>query len=139
MAPILENMERRIRGALGGYTKILSHVDDIQVGIYDAGRQGTDSKGKREMGDQWLEIADTLMKEVGEEWNLPLEDDKHERLVLGCLLGWKKRKGKEGKEQKWVKWLGIIFDRELNFDPHWDYRIAAAWRLLGAIEGVGNS
>src|SRR6266576_2592196 len=78
------------------------------------------------------------MKEVGMEWNLPLEDDKHERLVLGCPLGRKKRKGKEGRGQKWVKWLGIIFDEDLNFDQHW-HRIAAARRLLGAIGGVGNS
>src|SRR4029077_1765304 len=139
MAPILEEMENRIRGALGGYTEVLSYVDDIQVRIYDAERSEGPRVERKEMGEQWLTIADTIMKEVGREYGLPLEDDKHERLVLGCPVGRKKKRGRKGMEQKWIKWLGIIFDENLDFEDHWSHRIATARYLIGAIGSIGYS
>ena len=38
-----------------------------------------------------------------------------------------------------MKWLGVILDEELDFGPHWKYRLGKARSLLGALKGVGNS
>ena len=48
------------------------------------------------------------------------------------------RRGRRGTAEK-VKWLGVLLDDELDFGPHWEYRIGKARKLLGAIDGVGNS
>ena len=71
------------------------------------------------------------MNEVAEEWDLPLEPEKTERIVFR-----RKRKGKR-KDAKWVKWLGIIVDEDLLFDHHWKSRISKARKLLGTFSGVG--
>lgn len=52
--------------------------------------------------------VDKIVNWVEKEKHLPLEDSKHEKLVLGE----KKRRIK--KEVKWVKWLGLIPDENLT-------------------------
>jgi hypothetical protein len=49
---------------------------------------------------------------IAAENHLPLEDSKHERLVL------RNKRRKKNKEVKWVKWLGIIMDESLTFREH---------------------
>ena len=75
------------------------------------------------------------MKEVAAERGLPLAEDKEERLVLRNRNG---RRGRQGVAEK-VKWLGVILDEDLDFGPHWEYRISKARSLLGALDGVGSS
>ena len=45
---------------------------------------------------------------VAAESHLPLEDSKHERLVLD-------RRRKQKAEVKWIKWPGVIMDESLSF------------------------
>ena len=62
--------------------------------------------------DQVMDQVHRIVNEVAEEWDLPLEPEKTERIVFR-----KKRKGKR-KDAKWVKWLGIIVDEDLLFDHY---------------------
>ena len=71
---------------------------------------------------------------MAEERALPLEETKEERLIL--KVG--RKKGREN-ERKWIKWLGIILDDQLEFDIHWKARIEKARKMLGALNGIGNS
>jgi len=57
---------------------------------------------------------------VAQENHLPLEESKHEKLVL------RDRKRNKKAEVKWVKWLGIILDESLTFEKHWRSHIAKA-------------
>ena len=59
-----------------------------------------------------------VIKEVAEEFGLPLEDSKEEHLLLK-----RNNQRKGGRVKKWVKWLGIILDEDLEFDVHWKSRI----------------
>ena len=102
-----------------------SYVDDILATV-------TDKRGRRNM-DQVMDQVDRIVNEVVEEWDLPLEPEKTERIIFR-----KKRKGKR-KDTKWVKWLGIIVDKDLLFDHHWKSRISKARKLLGAFSGVGSA
>lgn len=70
---------------------------------------------------------------MAEDCHLPLEDSKHEKLVL------RKKRKKKKKEIKWVKWVGFIMDESLSFKKHWKSRIAKARKLLGQLGGLGNS
>ena len=125
MAPILEEMERRVREEVGVEIELPSYVDDIHLGIYDTHKRGArihhaqvDGEGVREL----LTRADKVVKEVAAERGLPLEPEKEEKLVL--------RKGgrrnKRNKEVERVKWLGVVLDEDLEFDLHWKGRIAKA-------------
>jgi len=46
---------------------------------------------------------------VAAESHLPLEDSKHERLVL------RDRRRKKEAEVKWIKWPRVIIDKSLSF------------------------
>ena len=116
MAPILEEMERRIRWEVGVDIELPSYVDDILLGIYDHGRRGAgirDLDGKGEAIGELLARADQVLKEVALEKGLPLEDSKEEKLILR-KGGRKKRK--RNKEIERVKWLGVILDEGVEFD-----------------------
>ena len=114
-----------------------SYVDDLHCGLYDegVGRRGEGELDRRESMGEWLDRASVVIKEVGAEFRLPLAEDKEEMLVLRDKRG---RRGRRWTVEK-VKWLGVLLDDELGFGPHWEYRIGKARKLLGAIDGVGNS
>ena len=82
-----------------------------------------------------LDRVSATIKEVAVERGVPLAEDKEERLVLHDRKG---RHGRQGVIEK-VKWLGVILDEELDFGPHWKYRLEKARSLLGALRGVGTS
>ena len=139
MAPILEEMERRIRWEVGVDIELPSYVDDIHPGIYDYGRRGAgiqDLDGKGEAIGELLARADRVLKEGALEKGLPLEDSKEEK--LGLRKGGRKKR-KRNKEIERVKWLGVILDEDLEVDIHWKGRVAMAKKMLGALNGVGNS
>ena len=54
-----------------------------------------------------------IIREVAEEYSLPIETDKEEVLHLG------KSRKKKIADRKYVKWFGVIFDDSLDFDMHW--------------------
>ena len=56
------------------------------------------------------------MNRIAEENHLPLEEPKHEQLVL------RTKKRKKSADVKWVKWIRIIMDETLSFDKHWQSR-----------------
>ena len=139
MAPILEEMERRIRWKVGVDIELPSDLDDIHLGIYDHGTRGAgiqDLDGEGEAIGELLARADRVLKEVALEKGLPLEDSKEEKLILR-KRGRKKRK--RNKEMGRVKWLGVILDEDLEFDIHWKGRVGMAKKMLGALNGVDNS
>jgi len=59
--------------------------------------------------DEVLDETDKIVNRIAAENHLPLEDSKHERLIL------KKKRRRKNKDVKWVKWLGIIMDESLTF------------------------
>jgi len=62
--------------------------------------------------DKVLDEVDKIVNRIAVENHFPLEDSKHEWLVL------KKKSRKKNKDVKWVKWLGIILDESLTFNEH---------------------
>ena len=80
-----------------------------------------------------LKTADEVVNRVALECHLPLEDSKHEKLVL------RKKRRKMNSEVRWVKWVGIIMDESLTFREHWKSRSANASKMLGQLSGLGNS
>ena len=137
MAPILEEMEKRIKWELGVDIDLPSYVDDIHLGIYDWKNRGTRMEETGEDDNDAEELMDRgnrVLKEVAEERGLPLEESKEERLIL--KVG---RKKGTGKETKWIKWLGIIPDDQLEFDIPWKARIEKARKMLGALNRIENS
>ena len=112
-------------------------MDDLHCGIYDErSRRGERGEVDRaEEMSEWLDRASIVVKEVGAEFELPLAEEKEERLVLRNKMG---RRGKRGISEK-VKWLGVLLDDELDFGRYWEYRIVKARKLIWAIDGVGNS
>src|SRR4029077_3195003 len=133
MAPILEEMERRVREVTGVDIKLPSYVDDIHLGIYDWSGRGREEEGLEGHEEDLLARASTVVKEVAEEFGLPLEDSKEEKLILK-----RRNQRRGGKKKKWVKWLGIILDEDLEFDVYWKQRIEKARKMLGALNGIGN-
>jgi len=83
--------------------------------------------------DKVLDEANKIVNRIAAENHLPLEDSKHERLVL------KKKRRKKNKDVKWVKWLGIIMNESLTFKEHWKARIKRARAMLAQFNGLGNS
>ena len=73
---------------------------------------------------------------MAEERELPLEREKEEKLVLRKGGSQKKKKNVEVEK---VKWLGVILDEDLEFNAHWKGRVAQARKMLGALNGIGNS
>ena len=84
--------------------------------------------------EELIHRANKVLKEVAEGRRLPLEETKEERLIL--KVG---RKTGRGKERKWIEWLGIFLEDQLEFDIHWKARIEKARKMLGALNGIGNS
>ena len=139
MAPILEEMEQRIRWEVGVDIELPSYEHDIHLRIYDYGRRGAgiqDLNGEGEAIGELLARADRVLKEVALAKGLLLQDSKEEKLILR-KGGRKKRKRNQEIER--VKWLGVILDEDLEFDIHWKGRVAIAKKMLGALNGVGNS
>lgn len=138
MAPILEEMERRIREEVRVDIELPSYVDDIHPEIYDHKRRGAGIQHLDEDGEAigaLMGRANQVLKEVALEKGLPLEDSKEEKLIL--RRGGRKKKSKN-KEIEKVKWLGVILDEDLEFDIHWKGRIAMARKMLGALNSIGN-
>ena len=80
-----------------------------------------------------LKRINKVVNRVVKENHLLLEELKHESLVL------RKKRWKKHKDVKWVKWIGIIMDESLSFKEHWKSRIAKARKMLGQLNGLGNS
>ena len=138
MAPILTEMERRIKEEVPGVgVEFPSYVDNLHCGLYEDGRAVRDLQGvdRKERMEELLDRVSFVLKEVAAERGLPLAEDKEERLVLRSKNG---RRGRRGVAEK-VKWLGVILDEDLDFGQHWEYRIGKARGLLGALDGVGSS
>ena len=77
-----------------------SYVDDIHLGIYDCGNRctGQEEEEDRDSEDELMNRAIVIIKEVGQEWNLPLESSNEERLIM------RHRAAKKGlRNKKWVK------------------------------------
>ena len=137
MAPILEEMERRVKEELGRVEgQFLSYVDNLHCGLYDM-RGAEEEEAKRERMQDLVTRVQRVVAEVVAEQELPLATDKEESLVLRESCGRKKNR-KNGFAEK-VKWLGVILDDRLDFKEHWRHRIGKARSLLGALGGVGNS
>jgi len=83
--------------------------------------------------DEVLDEADKIVIRIAAENYLPLEDSKHEPLVL------QKKSRRKNKDMKWVKWLGIIIDESLIFKEHWKARIKKARAMHTQFNGLGNS
>ena len=100
MAPILEEMERRVCQVTGTDIELPLYVDDIHLGIYDwSGKAaGTRDDGVGHSEEELLMRVSTAVKEVADEFGLPLEESKEESLILRPR-GQRKR----GKQRKWVK------------------------------------
>ena len=84
---------------------------------------------------QMLQEADVGVNSipVAAENHLPLEDTRHEQLVL------RKTKRRKSAEVKWIKWIGIIMDESLTFDKYWQACIDKARAMLGQLNGIGTS
>jgi len=83
--------------------------------------------------DGLLEEADGIVNSIAAENHLPLENSKHEKLVL------QNKRRKKNKDVKWVKLLGIIMDESLTFKEHWKARIQKAPAIPTQFNGLGNS
>ena len=117
MAPILTEMERRIKEKIPGIVvEFPSYVDNLHCGLYDKGRatRGRDEVDRRERMEELLERVSVVLIELAAEHRLPLAEDKEERLVLQSKSG---RRGRRGVAEK-VKWLEVILDENLDFGQH---------------------
>ena len=65
-----------------------------------------------------------------------MEGEKEEKLVLSREGKKKRRKNVEVEK---VKWLWVILHDNLEFDSHWKGWITQACKMLGALNGIGNS
>ena len=136
MAPILEEMERRVKEEVGRVeVHFPSYVDDLHCGLYDM-RGAEEEEVKRERMQDLVARVLRVVAEVAAEKELPLAADKEESMVLRGGCGRKKNK-RNGITEK-VRWLGVILDDRLDFKEHWRHRIGKARSLLGALGGVGN-
>ena len=137
MAPILEEMESRVKEEVGRVdVQFPSYVDDLHCGLYDRRVTGEEETGRERIQDLVARVQ-WVVTEVAAEQRLPLAAHKEESMVLRGGCGRKKRR-KNGFAEK-VKWLGVILDDRLDFREHWRHRIGKARSLLGAFSGVGNS
>ena len=80
-----------------------------------------------------LKRIDEVVNRVAKENHLLLKESKDEMLML------KKKRRKKKKDMKWVKWIGIIMDESLLFKKHWKFRITKVRKMLGQLNGLGNS
>jgi len=130
MAPIITKMEEALKNRWPTFDlELPSYVDDLHLGV---------SIWERIMArgikmDEVLDEADKIVNRIAAENRLPLEDSKHERLIL------QKKRRRKNKDVKWVKWLGIIMDESLTFKEHWKAQIKKARAMLAQFNGLGNS
>ena len=137
MAPILEEMERRVKDEVGRVdVQFPSYVDDLYCELYDKWAAG-EEEAKRERMQDLVARVQRVVTKVGAERRLPLAADKEESMVPRGGCGRKKRR-RNGLVEK-VKWLGVILDDSSDFKEHWRNRIGKARSLLGALGCVGNS
>ena len=137
MAPILEEMERRVKEEVGRVeVQLPSYVDDLHCGLYDR-RGAGEQEDKHERMQDLIARVQGVVAEVAAEQRLPLAANKEESMVLRGGCGRKKRR-RNGLTEK-VKWLGVILDDSLDFKEHWRHRIGKARSLLWALSGVDNS
>ena len=73
-----------------------------------------------------------MVNQVANDNHLPVEESKYQILVL-------RKKGRKNKYVKWVKYIGITMDESPTFKEHWKSRITKARRMLGQLNGLGNS
>ena len=92
MAPVLEEMERRVKKEVGRVKVCFpSYVDDLHCGQNDSRRAGDGI-------DQWERIQDLVVRprwvvtEVAGEHGLPLAAEREEWMVL---------RGGEGRKKRW--------------------------------------
>ena len=130
MAPILKNMEQHLSEVTGLNMEVPSYVDDIMVCVLD--------QDVIENMKDVLEGVDKMVGTIAKKWNLPLEKEKHEKIVFNPKGVGSGRRKKRSEVEK-VKWLGIIVDETLDFDHHWKSRIAKANQLLGSLSSVRSS
>jgi len=130
MAPIMTKMEEALKREWPCWDlELPSYVDDLQLGvsIWQRGMaRGIDL-------DRILKEAYGIVNRIAAENYLPLEDSKHERLVL------QKKRRRKNKDVKWVKWLRIIIDISLTFRKHWKAQIKKARGMLAQFSGLRNS
>ena len=137
MAPILEDMERRVKEEVGRVgVQFLSYVNDLHCGLYDKRVAGEEEVKHWRMQDLVTKVQ-RVVTEVAAEQGLPLAANMEESIVLRRGCGRKKRR-KNGLTVN-GKWLGVDLDDRLDFKEHWRHRIGKARSLLGALGGVGNS
>ena len=105
-------------------------MDDILIYVLD-------KEAKMEMKKELREVY-VVVNRVVTKWNLPLEKEKHEKIVFNPGGRGYGRKKKRAKMERF-KWLGVIIDENLEFDHHWKSRIEKARKLIGALRGNGNS
>jgi len=130
MAPIIEKMEEEVRRVWPTLEiKLRSHVDDLHLGVHTTTRE--QARGLDVM--TVLNNVDGIINRVAQENHLPLEEAKHEKLVL------RDKKRRRKAEVKWVKWFVIILVEILTFEKHWRSRIAKARAMLAQFNGIGNS
>jgi len=118
MAPIIAKTETALEikfQVKRAEIEISSYVDDLQSGIYI---WEPDVAKSCEMGEM-LREADVEVDRIAAENRLPLEESKHEQLVL------RMKKRRRSADVKWVKWVGVIMDESLTFDKHWQSSIQA--------------
>jgi len=130
MAPIITKMEEALKSKWPSFDlELPSYVDDLhlRVSIWDKIKaRGIDMEGI-------LDEADKIINRIAAENHLPLEDSKHEKLVL------RNNRRKKNKGVKWVKWLSIIMNESLTFTEHWKAQIKKARAMLAQFNGLGNS
>ena len=137
MAPVLEEMERRVKEEVGRVdVQFPSYVDDLHCRLYDR-RVAREEEGKRERMQDLVTRVQRVVTEVAAEQRLPLAADKAELMVLRGGCG-RKKITKNGLAEK-VKWLGVMMDDRLDFKERWRHRIGKAPSLLGALGSVSNS
>ena len=126
MAPIIKKIEIAIREVVPYDNELLSYVDDLHVNICNWNRIHIDM-------ELLLKRINKVVNWLAKENHLPLKKSKYEMRVL------RKKRRKKNKDVKWVKWIGIIMDESLSFKEHWKSRIAKARKMLGQLNGLGNS
>ena len=92
MAPILEEMERRVREEVGRVeVQFPSYVDDLHCGLYDM-RGAEGEEVKRERMQDLVTRVQRVVAEVAAEQELPLAADKEESMGLRGGCGRKKNR-----------------------------------------------
>ena len=107
MAPILEEMERRVKEEVGRVkVQFPSYVDDLHCGLYDM-RGAEEEEVKCERMQDLVTRVQRVVAEVAAEQELPLAADKEESMVLRG--GWGRKKNRKNGIAEKVRWLGLFW------------------------------